>query len=125
LLPSKRGPGESRGRHLGRKQKVKIQFTVKPKGRHYQAGEVVDFTGWVEEGYAKKYIARGWAVPYDDSAERAAAAEAKAKADAEAAAEAEAKAKAEADAKAAEEKKAADAKTDAEAKAKPDPKAKK
>lgn len=46
----------------------------------YEKGRVFDFKGKVEEGYARKYIDRGLAEPYDDAAERA-----RAKADAEAA----------------------------------------
>ncbi|WP_158671931.1 hypothetical protein [Bradyrhizobium guangdongense] len=37
----------------------------------YAKGQVVDFKGKVEETYARKYIDRGWAEPYDEAAERA------------------------------------------------------
>lgn len=43
---------------------MKIKFTEAPKGRSYKAGEVVEFAGPVPEGYARKYIARGWAEEY-------------------------------------------------------------
>jgi len=92
---------------------VKIRFLLQPKGRsEYKAGDVVDFRGKVEEGYARKYIERGWAERADKPkaavdadaeakiADDRAKAEAKADADAKAKADAEAKAKADADAKA-------------------------
>ena len=94
---------------------MKIRFLLQPKGRsEYKAGDVVDFRGKVEEGYARKYIERGWAERADKP--KAAVDDAEAKiADDKAKAEAEAKAKADADAK---------AKADAEAKAKADADAK-
>jgi membrane protein involved in colicin uptake len=85
------------------------------KGPKYAADEIVNFNGPVEETYARKYVRRGYAVEFDEKAERKARAEAEAKlradeaAAAKARAEADAKAKADADAK---------AKADAEAKAK-------
>ncbi|XUM25122.1 hypothetical protein ACRAVF_33855 (plasmid) [Bradyrhizobium oligotrophicum S58] len=96
---------------------MKIKFLVEPKGRsEYKAGAVVDFRGKVEEGYARKYIERGWAERIDrskpavdaeadvkataDQAKDDAEAKAKADADAKMKADADAKAKAEADAKA-------------------------
>lgn len=84
---------------------MKIKFIEAPKGRPYKAGDIVEFNGGVEEGYARKYIDRGWAEFYDEAAikeaERQAAA-AKAADDAAAKAKASAvdKAKADADAKA-------------------------
>lgn len=40
---------------------MKIRFIQSPKGRDFKVGDVVDFNGAVDEGYARKYIARGWA----------------------------------------------------------------
>ena len=45
---------------------MKLKFVEAPKGRHYKVGEVVDFTGPVAEGYARKYMDRGWAVEHKD-----------------------------------------------------------
>lgn len=78
---------------------MKIKFTEAPKGRAYKAGDIVEFKGKIDEGYALKYISRGWAEPYDDSAEKAAA-KMKAEEESRAKADAEQKAKDEADAKA-------------------------
>jgi hypothetical protein len=42
---------------------MKLRFVQKAPGRHeYQVGKIYDFNGPVEEGYAAKYIDRGWAV---------------------------------------------------------------
>lgn len=49
---------------------MKIRFNCAPKGRDYKAGEVVEFKGRIEETYARKYIARGWAAEVDEAAER-------------------------------------------------------
>lgn len=49
---------------------MKIRFTTAPKGRDYKVDQVVDFKGKIEEGYARKYIDRGWAVEIDEAAER-------------------------------------------------------
>ena len=84
---------------------MKIEFIEAPKGRDYKAGDIVEFKGRVDEGYALKYISRGWAKPYDESAIKAAE---------KAAREEEARLKAEADAKARDDA-AARAKADAEA----------
>ena len=43
---------------------MKIKFIEAPPAREYKAGEVVEFNGFVAEGYARKYILRGWAVEY-------------------------------------------------------------
>lgn len=41
---------------------MRIKILVTPPGRqHLKVGEVMEFKGPVEEGYAKKYVARGWA----------------------------------------------------------------
>lgn len=41
---------------------MKIKFIAKPLGRpEYKVGDEVEFTGRVEEGYAQKYVGRGWA----------------------------------------------------------------
>lgn len=40
---------------------MKIKFTESPKGREYKKGDEVDFVGSIEEGYARKYVDRGWA----------------------------------------------------------------
>jgi hypothetical protein len=45
---------------------MKVKFTEAPHGRHYKVGEVHDFHGPVAETYARKYIARGWAVEHKD-----------------------------------------------------------
>lgn len=50
---------------------MKIEFTQAPKGRDYKVGDVVDFDGSVEETYARKFIARGWAKPVDSAAKQA------------------------------------------------------
>jgi hypothetical protein len=43
-------------------RKMKIKFTAKPLGRpEYKIGNEVEFNGRIDEGYARKYIARGWA----------------------------------------------------------------
>lgn len=68
---------------------MKIKMLETPKGRaEYEKGQTYDFNGPVEEGYARKFIARGWAEPVDKAAEKAAledqeraAAEAKAQAE--------------------------------------------
>jgi hypothetical protein len=43
---------------------VKIKFIEAPPAREYKVGDVVEFNGYVAEGYARKYILRGWAVDY-------------------------------------------------------------
>ena len=43
---------------------MKIKFIEAPPAREYKVGEVVDLNGFVAEGYARKYILRGWAVEY-------------------------------------------------------------
>ena len=43
---------------------MKIKFIEAPPAREYKAGEVVELKGFVAEGYARKYILRGWAVEY-------------------------------------------------------------
>ncbi len=43
---------------------MKIKFTEAPKGRDHKIGDVVEFNGPIPEGYARKYIARGWAEEY-------------------------------------------------------------
>lgn len=73
---------------------MKIKFIEAPKGRDYKAGQIVEFTGPVETTYAMKYVARGWAEPYDEAAIKAAERaqrEAQVKADEEARAAAKAK----------------------------------
>ena len=41
---------------------MKIRFIVSPPGRpEYKKGDVREFNGRIEEGYARKYVARGWA----------------------------------------------------------------
>ena len=45
---------------------MKIKFTEAPKGREYKAGDVVEFKGPIPEGYARKYINRGWAEEYTE-----------------------------------------------------------
>lgn len=49
---------------------MKIRFIVAPKGRDYKIDQVAEFKGKIEEGYARKYVARGWAVEIDEAAER-------------------------------------------------------
>lgn len=72
---------------------MKIKFLISPKGRpEYKKGESYDFNGPIEEGYARKFIDKGWAEPVDKAAERAAKEDADKKA-------AEEKAKVEQDAK--------------------------
>lgn len=45
---------------------MKIKFVQKPIGRpEYNIGDVVEFNGPVEESYARKFLARGWAEPAD------------------------------------------------------------
>ncbi len=52
---------------------MKIRMLATPKGRaEYQKGEVYDFNGAIEEGYALKFIDRGWAEPADKAAREAA-----------------------------------------------------
>ena len=46
---------------------MKIEFVQASKGRDFKVGDVVEFEGKVEEGYARKYIQRGWAKPADDT----------------------------------------------------------
>jgi hypothetical protein len=42
---------------------MKLRFIQRALGRpEYQVGKIYDFNGQVEEGYAAKYIDRGWAV---------------------------------------------------------------
>lgn len=92
---------------------MKIRFVKNYKvkqgdgnGPEYRTGQVVDFSGPVDQTYGQKYVRLGLAEEVDERAERKAAAEARAKeedarAKVEAAARAEeAKAKAEVDAKA-------------------------
>ncbi len=43
---------------------MKIKFNVAPKARDYKVGDVVEFNGPIPEGYARKYINRGWAEEY-------------------------------------------------------------
>lgn len=45
---------------------MKIRFVEKPPGRDYAVGHVEEFNGPVPEGYAQKYINRGWAVDVTD-----------------------------------------------------------
>jgi ribosomal protein L9 len=80
---------------------MKIKFVEAPIGRpEYKKGDVVDFTGPVAEGYARKYIARGWAEPADKSAKEAAREDAERReADAKTRADADARQKAETDAR--------------------------
>ena len=79
---------------------MKIKFTTSPKGRpEFKAGDILDFKGPVPETYANKFIARGWAEPYDDAAIKATE-KARAKADADAQAEAAAREKEKAEAEA-------------------------
>lgn len=75
---------------------MKIKFIESPNGREHKKGDIVDFKGRVEETYALKYIARGWAEPVDEAAIRAAE---KAEKEEKERTDAEAKAKAESDAK--------------------------
>lgn len=81
---------------------MKITMLATPKGRpEFKKGETYDFNGAVEESYARKFIARGWAEPADKSAEKAAREDRERKeAEARAAAEQAAKEKAEAEEKA-------------------------
>lgn len=52
---------------------MKIKMIETPKGRpEYKAGETYEFNGPLEEGYARKFVARGWAEPVDGSAKEAA-----------------------------------------------------
>jgi hypothetical protein len=42
---------------------MKVKFIESPNGRkEYEVGDVVEFVGFVEETYARKYIDREWAV---------------------------------------------------------------
>jgi hypothetical protein len=42
---------------------MKIRFVQPPKGgRSFKVGDEAEFNGPIEEGYARKYIARGWAI---------------------------------------------------------------
>lgn len=53
---------------------MKIKFLETPKGRpEYKKGETYEFNGAIEEIYARKYLARGWAEPADKPAEKVAA----------------------------------------------------
>ncbi len=45
---------------------MKIKFTEAPNGREFKVGDVVEFKGSIPEGYARKYINRGWAEEYVD-----------------------------------------------------------
>lgn len=48
---------------------MKIRFIANPPARpEYKKGDVVEFNGPVEESYAKKFLARGWAEPADKAA---------------------------------------------------------
>ncbi len=41
---------------------MKIKFVQRPGGgRDFKVGDEADFNGRIEEGYARKYIDRGWA----------------------------------------------------------------
>jgi len=42
---------------------MKIKFIMQPTGgrREFKVGDIVEFNGPVPEGYARKYIDRGWA----------------------------------------------------------------
>lgn len=55
---------------------MKVRFKEAPKGRDFKVGQVVEFKGAVDETYARKYIARGWAEEVDEAAERRATAQA-------------------------------------------------
>lgn len=47
---------------------MKIRFTVDPKGRpEFKKDMVVEFKGALDEGYARKYVARGWAVEIEEA----------------------------------------------------------
>ncbi len=47
---------------------MKIRFLERPLGRpEYQKGQTCEFNGAIDEGYARKYIARGWAELVDDT----------------------------------------------------------
>jgi hypothetical protein len=43
---------------------VKIRFTAVPPARDYKVGDIVEFKGHIDIGYAHKYINRGWAEEY-------------------------------------------------------------
>lgn len=43
---------------------MKIKFIEAPPAREYKVGEIVELKGFVAEGYARKYILRGWAIEY-------------------------------------------------------------
>ena len=46
---------------------MKVKFTQTPGyGHPYKAGDVFESHGPVEEGYARKYVARGWAIEHKD-----------------------------------------------------------
>lgn len=45
---------------------MKIKFIEAPKGRDYKVGDIVEFKGLISEGYAQKYINRGWAIEVAD-----------------------------------------------------------
>lgn len=65
---------------------MKIRFVEAPKGgRDYKAGDEAEFVGRVEEGYAQKYIDRGWAVDISPKIAESTAEEIEADAAAEAA----------------------------------------
>lgn len=52
---------------------MKVRMLETPKGRlQYLKGETYEFNGPIEEGYARKFIARGWAEPADKAAKDAA-----------------------------------------------------
>lgn len=40
---------------------MRLKFLTAAPGRDFKPGETRDFNGPVEEGYARKYIDRGWA----------------------------------------------------------------
>ena len=45
---------------------MKIKFTAVPPARDYKVGDVVEFKGHIDIGYALKYINRGWAEEYEE-----------------------------------------------------------
>ncbi len=45
---------------------MKIKFTAVPSARDYKVGDVVEFKGHIDVGYALKYINRGWAEEYEE-----------------------------------------------------------
>jgi hypothetical protein len=46
---------------------MKIKFIEAPKGRDFKVGDIVELNGPLNEGYARKYINRGWAVEHVDA----------------------------------------------------------